>query len=76
MKWLRWTLPLTALAFASPTWAQSGDQSVQEGFRRIIAVYSECFDKQNAAGLGEVFTQDGIYSHPVAAVSSVWARMR
>ena len=57
MKWLHW-MPITAVAFVLPVSAQSVDP--RQASERITAVYTEAFNKQDAAGVAGPFTSDGL----------------
>jgi uncharacterized protein (TIGR02246 family) len=72
VKWLHWHLPIIALAFALPASAQSVDPSAQQGVERIVATYAEHLNKQDAAGLADLFTKDGVFvsQSPAGAVKS------
>jgi uncharacterized protein (TIGR02246 family) len=60
MKWLRKMLPITLIAFVLPVSAQSVDPSIRQASERITAVYTEAFNKQDAAGVAGTFTNDGL----------------
>jgi ketosteroid isomerase-like protein len=64
MKWLGWMVPGVALALVSPLWAQSIDPNLRETAERISGIYSDSFSKQNAAPIGELFTQDAVSLSP------------
>jgi uncharacterized protein (TIGR02246 family) len=60
MKSLQWTLAVVAIVFVAPLSAQSIDPSLLSGVDRIIATYTEGFQKQDASAVAGVFTVDGV----------------
>jgi uncharacterized protein (TIGR02246 family) len=60
MKWLYSILPIIAVAFVLPVSAQSIDPSIRQASERLMAMYTEAFNKQDAAGVAETFTKDGL----------------
>jgi ketosteroid isomerase-like protein len=72
MKSLQRTLAAVAIAFVVPVSAQSVDPSLLSGVDRIIAIYTEGFQKQDASPVAGVFTVDGVLlsQSPVDAVNS------
>ena len=51
---------------------QSADPTVRQAIERISAIYKECFNKGDAAGVAGIFTKDGVLisQSPEGAVKS------
>jgi ketosteroid isomerase-like protein len=60
MKWLRWNLPMVAIALVLPASAQSVDPSIRQTVEALVATFTEHYNKQDAAGVAGTFTKDGV----------------
>jgi uncharacterized protein (TIGR02246 family) len=49
-----------ALSLTTPASAQGADQNTRQQIERIVATYVENFNKQDAAGISNLYTKDGV----------------
>jgi uncharacterized protein (TIGR02246 family) len=72
MKWLHKSVPIVAIALTSPALGQQADPGIRQAVERIAAMYSEHFNKQDATGIAELYTKDGVLvsQSPAGAVKS------
>ena len=54
---------LSVAMFSAPALA-ADDQSGKQEVDKIVAAYTESFNKQNTAGIAELFTKDGVLVNP------------
>ena len=72
MKWLRWSLPLVAIALVLPASAQSVDPSIRQAVEGLAATFAEHYNKQDAAAVAGTFTKDGVLVAQ-SAQGAVWS---
>jgi ketosteroid isomerase-like protein len=68
MRWHVFFIVLTSLF--TPAFA-ADDQSSQQEVIKIASAFTENFDKQNSAGIGDLFTKDGVFVNPMGPHSDV-----
>jgi hypothetical protein len=60
MKWLRWNLPVVAIALALPASAQTVDPGIRQAVEGLAATFAAHYNKQDAAAVAGTFTKDGV----------------